>query len=267
MRVSQPLAAWGKEGTVRGIRFRDALTAYLVGLAVAHLRLASIWSVTAARLHFWLTEDRGEMPTPLESYRTTETALKVYADSLSEDNDRLRHAVRIGVSGLIAEVVCEAGDRLHAVAASVTRTACNLARCAALAITTMWAATCAVGLIVLLVDGLIDTAAVPAVQGPPDAGVEQPVRQLDLCMAESPHYVLRWTHYERAPRLIVFAETRHYWWEKGVLLLVSPTQPFNALRDYGRAELDCGAEIFPRPETIAWSGGEFVADPLVITLD
>lgn len=249
---------------MRGIRFRDAITAYLVGVAVVHLRLLSPWSVTAARLCVWLTEERGPMPPPLESYRTTETALKVYADSISEENDEMREALRLGVSALFGKVVREAGNRLHAAAALAARTAWDLARGAALAVLTVWTAVCASGFVVLLVGGLIEAADGPAVQGPPDAGVERPVRRraprfVGLCMAESPHYVLRWTSYERAPRLIVIGTPRYYWWEEQALPFGYAACPLPPLRD-------CGGELYPRPHLTA-GGDELVVAPVIIVLD
>lgn len=190
---------------MRSIRFREALAAYLHGQIVAHLRLLSVWSITAGRLHFWMTEERGEVPMPaLSTYRTDETALQLYAESLAEENDRLRMAIRYGARWAIDHVLCEVWERI----ARFFHLVMNLLRVTAFWCLIFCATFVAIGIIRWTADAL--THDLPAylterrVVDPPDVGVphERYEPRFAACLNEPPRYILRWTYWQRTPQLI-----------------------------------------------------------------
>ncbi len=184
------------------------MVAYFYGLLVVYLQLLSRWSITASRLHFWMTEERGEVPMPaISTYRVDETALHIYAESLAEENDRLRMAIRYGARWAISHV-------LHEVGKGIARSflpALNLLRVAAFSCLIFSATIAGIGIVGWATDvmahGLSAYLAEYRVADPQDAGVphERYEPRFAVCLDEPPRYILRWTYWQRTPRLIRIA--------------------------------------------------------------
>ncbi len=237
---------------MRENRFREALAGYVHGLAIAHLRLLSAWSVTAARWHAALTGERGPAPEPRESYRESETPLRTYAASLAYENDLLRCATRLGVWAMAERIAMEVCERVASAAATALQLVRGLAIAVGIVALSLAGALAIAGGLHAALHGLEALARRPVVPDRPDAGVPRPIRivPMEVCVEEVQEYVLEWRSWEASPRLVGPVELHPYWTVRVA------DRPLRQVTERCLMLRDCGDEIFPRP-----------AQELVITLD